>query len=124
MWESWLVQIGKWSIPPWPKLEDGEAVEHRFTGPFTRLSLTDRRIIFSTFLSGDTVIQYDEVTRVEAGFMAGDVGTRENATTLYGIYIRYGVQEHEKLAWMANPQGAKIIICRRSTVNSPSSGAT
>lgn len=113
------MQFGKWSIPPWPKLEDGEAVEHQFAGPFTRLTLTDRRIIFSTFLSGDTVIQYGEVTRVEGGFMAGDVGTRENATTVYGIYIRYGDQERETWAWIPDPQMAKGIIGRRNTAKSP-----
>ena len=115
------MRLGKASIPPRTKLEDGEAIEHQFPCPFTRLTLTDRRIIFSTPGLGDRGDQYDEVTRVEGGFSAGDNGTRENATVAYGIYIRYGDQEREAWAWIPNPKLAKLIISQRSIANSAGS---
>lgn len=111
------MRLGKASIPPRTKLEDGEAIEHQFPCPFTRLTLTDRRIIFSTFLLGDTAIPYGEVTGVLAGFSAGPVDMRDNSSVVYGIYVCYGGEgrkRREEWAWIPRPKIAAEIISSRS----------
>jgi hypothetical protein len=104
-----------WTLSPDPRLEDGERAEHEFIGPFTRVTLTDRRIIFSTFWMGDTAIAYDQVTRVQGGFSAGAHDLRDNSTVVYGIYVAYGEgkQEREQWAWIPDPRGAAGLILSR-----------
>lgn len=104
-----------WTLSPDPRLEDGERAEHEFIGPFTRVTLTDRRIIFSTFWMGDTSIAYDQVTRVQGGFSAGAHDLRDNSTVVYGIYVAYGEgkQRREQWAWITDPRGAARLIVAR-----------
>ena len=109
------MRIGKWTVPPEPRLEEGEVAEHEFEGPFTRVTLTERRIIFSTVLLRDTVVPYDQVKSVFAGFFAGPSDLRDNSPlVVYGIYVCHGIAEHERWAWIPRPKLAAEIITSRS----------
>ena len=105
-----------WTLSPAPVLEDGEQTEAEFIGPFTRVTLTDRRIVFSTFMSRDRGIAYDRVRRAEGGFSAGAHDWRDNSTVVYGIYITWGEgkERREEWAWIPRPQEAARLILARA----------
>jgi hypothetical protein len=102
------------TLAPKPKLEPEERVEGEFVGPFTRLTLTSERIVFSTWRMDDRSIRYDEVTRVEGGFSAGAHDLRDNSTVVYGIYVAYGEKRREEWAWIPRPGEAAGMIAYRA----------
>jgi hypothetical protein len=104
-----------WTLSPEPTLEDGEVAEHVFVGPFTRVTLTDRHVVFSTFRERDRAIAYADVRRVQGGFSAGAHDMRDNSTVVYGVYVAYGDGKHrrEEWAWIPEPKAAASIIASR-----------
>ena len=62
-------------------LRDGEVVVDEFVGPFSRLTLTESRIILTRFLGRERTIAYEDVSYVDGGWFACE-------EAVYGVYFK------------------------------------
>ena len=67
-------------LPP-ANLRDGEVVVDEFVGPFSRLTLTESRIILTTRLIGERSIAYEDVSYVDGGWFSSE-------QAVYGVYFK------------------------------------
>ena len=108
----WLSNIDL--SPDEPSLATDETRLDEFVGPFARVTLTDKRVIF-TRRRKHTSISYDDVEMVSGGWFAKNsrYATSEvTEMTTYGFYIQ--TADYDDQAWVERAKEAAEMIQARS----------